>query len=104
MGNAAAFCVVVAAPDCGDAHPAVLSLAGTQDQSKKLWASIDIPQKIAERRAQDAGTHREANGWLRLVLARPLLTPGHGTLALLAVAAPCLDRPGPAGRLELPLR
>ena len=56
--------------------------------SKKLWASIDTPQKIAERRARDAERTEKPNGWLRLVLARPLLTLVVGTLALLAVAAP----------------
>lgn len=55
---------------------------------KKLWASVDTPQKIVERRAQDAERTEKPNGWLRLVLARPLLTLVTGTLALLAVAAP----------------
>ena len=68
--------------------PAVLSLAGTKIMSKRLWASIDTPQKIAERRVQDAERTEKPNGWLRLVLARPLLTLVVGTLALLAVAAP----------------
>lgn len=88
MGNAAAFCVVVAALIAVTLTPAVLSLAGTKVMSKKLWASIDTPQKIAERRAQDADRTEKPNGWLRLVLARPLLTLVVGTLALLAVAAP----------------
>ena len=88
MGNAAAFCVVVAALIAVTLTPAVLSLAGTKIMSKKLWASIDTPQKIAERRAQDAARTEKPNGWLRLVLARPLLTLVAGTLALLAVAAP----------------
>lgn len=88
MGNAAAFCVVVAALIAVTLTPAVLSLAGTKIMSKKLWASIDTPQKIAERRAQDAERTEKPNGWLRLVLARPLLTLVAGTLALLAVAAP----------------
>ena len=88
MGNAAAFCVVVAALIAVTLTPAVLSLAGTKIMSKKLWASIDTPQKIAERRAQDAERTEKSNGWLRLVLARPLLTLVAGTLALLAVAAP----------------
>lgn len=88
MGNAAAFCVVVAALIAVTLTPAVLSLAGTKIMSKKLWASIDTPQKIAERRAQDAEHTEKPNGWLRLVLARPLLTLVAGTLALLAVAAP----------------
>ena len=68
--------------------PAVLSLAGTKIMSKKLWASVDTPQKIMERRAQDAERTEKPNGWLRLVLARPLLTLVVGALALLAVAAP----------------
>jgi len=63
-------------------------VALTKIMSKKLWASIDTPQKIAERRAQDAERTEKSNGWLRLVLARPLLTLVAGTLALLAVAAP----------------
>ena len=88
MGNAAAFCVVVAALIAVTLTPAVLSLAGTKIMSKKLWASIDTPQKIEERRAQDAERTEKPNGWLRLVLARPLLTLVAGTLALLAVAAP----------------
>ena len=88
MGNAAAFCVVVAALIAVTLTPAVLSLAGTKIMSKKLWASIDTPQKIEERRAQDAERTEKPNGWLRLVLARPLLTLVMGTLALLAVAAP----------------
>lgn len=88
MGNAAAFCVVVAALIAVTLTPAVLSLAGTKVMSKKLWASIDTPQKIVERRAQDAERTEKPNGWLRLVLARPLLTLITGTLALLAVAAP----------------
>ena len=88
MGNAAAFCVVVAALIAVTLTPAVLSLAGTKIMSKKLWASIDTPQKIAECRAQDAERTEKPNGWLRLVLARPLLTLVAGTLALLAVAAP----------------
>ena len=88
MGNAAAFCVVVAALIAVTLTPAVLSLAGTKIMPKKLWASIDTPQKIAERRAQDAERTEKPNGWLRLVLARPLLTLVVGTLALLAVAAP----------------
>ena len=88
MGNAAAFCVVVAALIAVTLTPAVLSLAGTKIMSKKLWASIDTPQKIAERRVQDAERTEKPNGWLRLVLARPLLTLVVGTLALLAVAAP----------------
>lgn len=88
MGNAAAFCVVVAALIAVTLTPAVLSLAGTKVMSKKLWASIDTPQKIVERRAQDAERIEKPNGWLRLVLARPLLTLITGTLALLAVAAP----------------
>lgn len=72
---------------------------------KKLWASVDTPQKIVERRAQDAERTEKPNGWLRLVLARPLLTLVTGTLALLAVAAPHVsDAPGPAGRLQLSLR
>lgn len=88
MGNAAAFCVVVAALIAVTLTPAVLSLAGTKIMSKKLWASIDTPQKIAERRAQDAERTEKPNGWLRLVLARPLLTLVVGMLALLVVAAP----------------
>ena len=88
MGNAAAFCVVVAALIAVTLTPAVLSLAGAKIMPKKLWASIDTPQKIAERRAQDAERTEKPNGWLRLVLARPLLTLVVGTLALLAVAAP----------------
>ena len=88
MGNAAAFCVVVAALIAVTLTPAVLSLAGTKIMSKKLWASVDTPQKIAERRAQDAERTEKPNGWLRLVLARPLLTLVVGTAALLAVAAP----------------
>lgn len=88
MGNAAAFCVVVAALIAVTLTPAVLSLAGTKIMSKKLWASIDTPKKIAERRAQDAERTEKPGGWLRFVLARPLLTLVVGTLALLAVAAP----------------
>lgn len=88
MGNAAAFCVVVAALIAVTLTPAVLSLAGVKIMPKKLWASIDTPQKIVERRAQDAERTEKPNGWLRLVLARPLLTLITGTLALLAVAAP----------------
>ena len=88
MGNAAAFCVVVAALIAVTLTPAVLSLAGTKIMSKKLWASVDTPQKIMERRAQDAERTEKPNGWLRLVLARPLLTLVVGTAALLAVAAP----------------
>lgn len=88
MGNAAAFCVVVAALIAVTLTPAVLSVAGTKIMPKKLWASIDTPQKIAERRAQDAERTEKSNGWLRLVLARPLLTLVVGTVALLAVAAP----------------
>ena len=88
MGNAAAFCVVVAALIAVTLTPAVLSMASTKIMSKKLWASIDTPQKIAERRARDAERTEKPNGWLRLVLARPLLTLVVGTLALLAVAAP----------------
>ncbi len=88
MGNAAAFCVVVAALIAVTLTPAVLSVVGTKIMPKKLWASIDTPQKIAERRAQDAERTEKSNGWLRLVLARPLLTLVVGTVALLAVAAP----------------
>lgn len=88
MGNAAAFCVVVAALIAVTLTPAVLSLAGARIMPKKLWASVDTPQKIVERRAQDAERTEKPNGWLRLVLARPLLTLVVGTLALLAVAAP----------------
>lgn len=88
MGNAAAFCVVVAALIAVTLTPAVLSLAGTKVMPKKLWASIDTPKKIEERRVQDAERGEKPNGWLRLVLARPLLTLVVGTLALLAVAAP----------------
>lgn len=88
MGNAAAFCVVVAALIAVTLTPAVLSLAGTKVMPKELWASIDTPQKIVERRAQDTERTEKPNGWLRLVLARPLLTLITGTLALLAVAAP----------------
>lgn len=88
MGNAAAFCVVAAALIAVTLTPAVLSLAGTKVMPKKLWASIDTPQKIVERRAQDAERTEKPNGWLCLVLARPLLTLITGTLALLAVAAP----------------
>lgn len=88
MGNAAAFCVVVAALIAVTLTPAVLSLAGTKVMPKKLWASIDTPKKIEERRAHDAERTEKPNGWLRLVLARPLLTLVAGSLALLAVAAP----------------
>ena len=88
MGNAAAFCVVVAALIAVTLTPAVLSLAGTKVMPKKLWASIDTPTKIEERRAHDAERTEKPNGWLRLVLARPLLTLVAGSLALLAVAAP----------------
>ena len=77
--------------------PAVLSLAGTKIMSKKLWASVDTPQKIVERRVQDAERTEKPNGWLRLVLACPLLALVVGTLALLAVAAPMLQM-----RLGLP--
>ena len=104
MGNAAAFCVVVAALIAVTLTPAVLSLAGTKIMSKKLWASIDTPQKIAERRAQDAERTEKPNGWLRLVLARPLLTLVAGTLALLAVAAPMSQMRLGCRTLELPLR
>lgn len=88
MGNAAAFCVVVAALIAVTLTPAVLSLAGVKIMPKKLWASIDTPKKIEERRAQDAERTEKPNGWLRLVLARPLLTLVAGSLALLAIAAP----------------
>ena len=71
MGNAAAFCVVICRPDCGDAHPGGAVMAGTKIMSKKLWASIDIPRRLrnAARRMPNAP---KPNGWLRLVLARPL--------------------------------
>lgn len=45
--------------------PAVLSLAGTKVMPKKLWASVDTPQEIVERRAQDAERTEKPNGWLR---------------------------------------
>lgn len=50
--------------------PAVLSLAGTKVMPKKLWASIDTPQKIVERRAQDAERTEKPNGWLRSRIPR----------------------------------
>lgn len=50
--------------------PAVLSLAGAKIMPKKLWASVDTPQEIVERRAQDAERTEKPNGWLRSRIPR----------------------------------
>ena len=88
MGNAAAFCVVIAALIAVTLTPAVLSLVDTKIMSKKLWASIDTPAKIAKRHAQDVKSAHQPNGWLRIVVAHPLVTLVAGVVVLLAVAAP----------------
>ena len=65
MGNAAAFCVVVAALIAVTLTPAVLSLAGTKIMSEEAVGFHRYPQKIAERRARDAERTEKPNGWLR---------------------------------------
>ena len=59
MGNAAAFCVVVAALIAVTLTPAVLSLAGTKIMSKKLWASIDTRRRLRSAVRRMPKSHRE---------------------------------------------
>ena len=68
--------------------PAVLALIGRKALPKKVWESISTPQKIAARRADEQKREESPHGWLKIVLARPVLTIIAGVLVLGAIAIP----------------
>ncbi len=88
MGDAAALCVFVAVLISVTLTPAVLALIGRKALPKKAWESISTPQKIAARRADEQKREESPHGWLKIVLARPVLTIIAGVLVLGAIAIP----------------
>ena len=88
MGDAAALCVFVAVLISVTLTPAMLSLIGRKVMSKKAWASVDTPEKIAARHTKQEQREESPHGWLKIVLARPVLTIIAGVLVLGAIAIP----------------
>ena len=87
MGNAAAFCVVVAALIAVTLTPAVLSWRVPRS-CRRAVGSIDTPQKIAERRAGMPNAPRSRTAGCASCWRVRYRLWWVGTLALLAVAAP----------------
>ena len=88
MGDAAALCVFVAVLISVTLTPAMLSLIGRKVMSKKTWASIDTPEKIAAHHAEQEKREATPHGWLRIVLAKPVVTILLCVAALGAIAIP----------------
>ena len=88
MGDAAALCVFVAVLISVTLTPAMLSLIGRKVMSKKAWASVDTPEKIAARRADEQKREESPHGWLKIVLAKPVVTILLCVVALGAIAIP----------------
>ena len=88
MGDAAALCVFVAVLISVTLTPAMLSLIGRRVMSKKTWASIDTPEKIAAHHAEQEKREATPHGWLRIVLAKPVVTILLCVAALGAIAIP----------------
>ena len=74
MGDAAALCVFVAVLISVTLTPAMLSLIGRKVMSKKAWASVDTPEKIAARHTEQEQREESPHGWLKIVLAKPVVT------------------------------
>ena len=88
MGDAAALCVFVAVLISVTLTPAMLSLIGRKVMSKKTWASIGTPEKIAAHHAEQEKREATPHGWLRIVLAKPVVTILLCVAALGAIAIP----------------
>ena len=88
MGDAAALCVFVAVLISVTLTPAVLALIGRKALPKKVWESISTPQKIAARRADEQKREESPHGWLKIVLAKPVVTILLCVVALGAIAIP----------------
>lgn len=88
MGDAAALCVFVAVLISVTLTPAMLSLIGRKVMSKKTWASIDTPEKIAAHHAEQEKREATPHGWLKIVLAKPVVTILLCVVALGAIAIP----------------
>ncbi|OXT10428.1 hypothetical protein B9K03_10875, partial [Rothia sp. Olga] len=88
MGDAAALCVFVAVLISVTLTPAMLSLIGRKVMSKKAWASVDTPEKIAARHTKQEQREESPHGWLKIVLAKPVVTILLCVVALGAIAIP----------------
>ena len=88
MGDAAALCVFVAVLISVTLTPAMLSLIGRKVMSKKAWASVDTPEKIAARHTEQEQREESPHGWLKIVLAKPVVTILLCVVALGAIAIP----------------
>lgn len=105
MGNAAAFAVFMAVAVAVTLSPAILSLVGRRIISKKRWVDIDRRSALhtddaeTAEAAHVAATEKEERptGWLKAILAKPVVTIIAVVLALGAVALPVSDM-----RLGLP--
>lgn len=96
MGNAAAFAVLMAVAVAVTLSPAVLSLIGRRIISKKRWAEIDSrisTQSTDAETAQAAyvaAAEREerSSGWLKAILAKPIVSILAVIVVLGAIALP----------------
>ena len=88
MGDAAALCVFVAVLISVTLTPAMLSLIGRKVMSKKAWASVNTPEKITAHHAEKEKREATPHGWLRIVLAKPVVTILLCVAALGAIAIP----------------
>ena len=88
MGDAAALCVFVAVLISVTLTPAMLSLIGRKVMSKKAWASVDTPEKIAARHTEQEQREESPHGWLKIVLTKPVVTILLCVAALGAIAIP----------------
>ncbi|MDO4916570.1 MAG: MMPL family transporter [Rothia sp. (in: high G+C Gram-positive bacteria)] len=100
MGNAAAFAVLMAVLVAITLSPAILSLAGRRIISKRRWATIERRQNAAGsvnadvvQEAHEAATAHEErkSGWLKAILAQPIVTILVVVLGLGALAMPMAD-------------
>lgn len=88
MGDAGALCVAIAVLISVTLTPALLSLVGTKVMSKKLWAKVDTPEKIARYQQEQQEREASPHGWLKMVLSHPVATIAASVLILGAIAAP----------------
>lgn len=100
MGNAAAFAVLMAVLVAITLSPAILSLVGRRIISKRRWAMIErrqnaagsVSSDVAHEAHEAATAHEERkSGWLKAILAQPIVTILVVVLGLGTLAVPMAD-------------
>lgn len=113
MGNAAAFSVFMAVAVALTLAPACLSLIGRRVMSKKRWDELQkrnltrtqaSPEELKESKAAAAAHEEKESGWLKAILAKPLITvlASVAALALLAIPVTSMRLGLPTAAAESP--